>query len=175
MEIMREKHKVLEARMADLIGLAQENAAISHKVHGWTQSLLRVHKHAALPRAVIDGLQTTFKVPHVTLRLWQVAPEYQNDWFARCVSDDAKLFANSLLAPYCGNNHDFEAVRWLAALDPVQSAAILPLRAPGKDAAAFGLLIMGSPDPERFTADMATDFLIDIGTTASAALGALQA
>jgi hypothetical protein len=34
---------------------------------------------------------------------------------------------------------------------------------------------MGSPDPERFTAHMATDFLIHIGETASAALAALRA
>jgi hypothetical protein len=49
---------------------------------------------------------------------------------------------------------------------------ILPLRSGG---AAFGLLILGSADPARFEADMATDFLIHIGETASAALAALRA
>jgi uncharacterized protein YigA (DUF484 family) len=46
----------------------------------------------------------------------------------------------------------------------------LPLRANGS---AFGLLVLGSPDPERFSAAMATDFLVHIGETASTALAPL--
>ena len=72
------------------------------------------------------------------------------------------MFANSLLAPYCGSNHDFEAVRWLDDAASVASTVILPLRSGGT---AFGLLILGSPDAQRFRADMATDFLIHIGET----------
>jgi uncharacterized protein YigA (DUF484 family) len=48
----------------------------------------------------------------------------------------------------------------------------VPLRAGG---GAFGLLVLGSPDPERFSASMATDFLVHIGETASAALVPLRA
>ena len=179
MEVMRDKYKTLELRMADLSRLAQENEAIANKFHGWTQALLQAESAAALPQTVIDGLQTGFGVPYVTLRLWQVAPAHADAWFTRDVSDDARIFANSLLAPYCGNNHDFEAVRWLGATDAIASTAILPLRAAKRDGAAagaaFGLLILGSPDPARFTASMGTDFLIHIGQTASAALQALQA
>ena len=50
---------------------------------------------------------------------------------------------------------------------------ILPLRNGAEP--AFGLLILGSPDARRFTAVMATDLLIHIGETASAALAALRA
>ena len=64
-------------------------------------------------------------------------------------------------------------MRWLADAEAIASTAILPLR--NGDGAAFGLLILGSPDAERFTSAMATDFLIQIGATASAALGALRA
>jgi uncharacterized protein YigA (DUF484 family) len=37
-------------------------------------------------------------------------------------------------------------------------------------AGAFGLLVLASPDPTRYTADMGTDFLARIGEVASAAL-----
>jgi len=37
----------------------------------------------------------------------------------------------------------------------------------------FGLLVLGSSDPQRFAAGMATDFLSEIGATASAALACL--
>ncbi len=170
MEVMRDKYKALELRMHELMHVAEANAAIANKFHAWTQGLLRARHDGELARVLTEGLRTHFGVPQATLRLWDVAPAYQGLWFADGVSDDARLFAASLLAPYCGSNHDFEAVRWLD--DAVQSTVILPLRA--KDT-AFGLLILGSPDPQRFTADMGTDFLVHIAETASAALNALHA
>ncbi|HAT31794.1 MAG TPA: DUF484 domain-containing protein [Janthinobacterium sp.] len=175
MEVMRDKYKTLELRMSELNRLAQENAAIAHKFHAWTQGLLQAGPGAALPRAVCDGLVQHFGVPQATLRLWSVAPAHADAWFAQDVSEDARLFAGGLLAPYCGNNHDFEAVRWLDESASIVSTAILPLRAPGKNGAAFGLLILGSPDAARFTSTMATDFLVNIGETASTALFALHA
>jgi uncharacterized protein YigA (DUF484 family) len=54
----------------------------------------------------------------------------------------------------------------------VQSVVILPLRS---GEATFGLLILGSPDLERFTSQMGTDFLVHIAETASAALAPLKA
>ncbi len=172
MEVMRDKYKALELRMSELIHLAQDNAAIANKFHAWTQCLLSARRDSDLPTAVTDGLRDTFAVPQVTLRLWDLAPEYDGQWFVDGVSEDARIFGASLLAPYCGANHDFEAVRWLGDASTVVSTVILPLRSNGS---AFGLLIMGSPDPERFTSQMATDFLVHIGETASAALTALRA
>ena len=172
MEVMRDKYKALELQMAELIRLAQENAAIANKFHGWTQALLKAQHGADMPRALVDGLCSQFIVPQATLRLWNLAPGHGSEWYARDVSDDARLFANSLLAPYCGSNHDFEAVRWLDDADAVKSTVIVSLRCGG---AAFGLLILGAADPARFEADMATDFLVHIGATASAALAALRA
>ncbi|MEC5158974.1 uncharacterized protein ACFDR9_004403 [Janthinobacterium sp. CG_23.3] len=174
MEVMRDKYKALELRLSDLSRLAEENAGIAAKFHGWTQDLLRARGGAGQARAVLDGMLGHFAVPQATLRLWDLAPEHHDAWFAQGVSDDARLFANSLLAPYCGSNNDFEAVRWLGA-GPVASTAMLALRAPDGNGAAFGLLILGSPDAQRFTAGMATDFLVNIGATASTALAPLRA
>lgn len=172
MEVMRDKYKALELRMAELLRLAQENAAIANRFHAWTQTLLRAPGAAAMPRALVDGLVEHFALPQATLRLWDLAPEHAASWFASGVSDDARIFANSLRAPYCGSNHDFEAVRWLDDPASVQSTVILPLRAGG---ATFGLLILGSPDLQRFHSGMATDFLVHIGETASTALAPLRA
>jgi uncharacterized protein YigA (DUF484 family) len=172
MEVMRDKYKALERQMAELIRLAQDNAAIANKFHAWTQHLLAAREDAELPRALLDGLCAQFAVPQATLRLWDLAGAHAGAWFTEGVSDDARIFANSLRAPYCGSNHDFEAVRWLPDAGAVRSTVILPLRRGG---ATFGLLILGSPDPARFGAEMATDFLIHIGETASAALAALRA
>jgi uncharacterized protein YigA (DUF484 family) len=47
--------------------------------------------------------------------------------------------------------------------------AMIPLRAPD-EAQAFGLLVLGSPDATRYSADMGTEFLARIGELASAGL-----
>jgi uncharacterized protein YigA (DUF484 family) len=172
MEVMRDKYRVLELRMAELSRHAEENAAIANRFHGWTQGVLRARAAADLPAAVADGLVKHFIVPQATLRLWHLAPEHAGAWFAQGVSDDVRLFASSLRAPYCGQNKEFEAVGWLADAATVQSTVLLPLRAGGT---AFGLLVLGSPDPARFSDTMATDFLVHIGETASAALAPLSA
>jgi uncharacterized protein YigA (DUF484 family) len=177
MEVMRDKYKALELRMAELMRRADENATIATRFHGWTQQLLQAGAPAAatptdMPRAVIDGLVKHFVVPQASLRLWDLHPAHADAWFATGLSDDVRLFTSSLRAPYCGPNKDFEAVRWLDEADKIRSTTLLPLRAAGK---AFGLLVLGSPDPERFSASMATDFLVHIAETAATALAPLRA
>jgi uncharacterized protein YigA (DUF484 family) len=170
MEVMRDKYRALELRMSELVRHAEENAAIANRFHGWTQQLLRTRAPGEIPAAVADGLVKHFIVPQATLRLWKLTPEHADAWYTTGVSEDVRLFASSLRAPYCGPNKEFEAVGWLADANTVCSTVLLPLRANGS---AFGLLVLGSPDPERFSAAMATDFLVHIGETASTALAPL--
>lgn len=174
MEVMREKYRMLELKLNELLRLADENQAIADKFKTWTRSLLLARNDVDLPHVLVDGLRTIFSVPQATLRLWTVAEAYSHTWFAETVSEDARIFASGLAAPFCGHNHDFEAVSWLDDASAVQSVAMLPLRV-GAAPSAFGLLVLGSPDPARFTDDMATDFLTNIGDTASAAMTCLLA
>lgn len=171
MEVMREKYKALELQLSDLLRHGQANDAIAHKFQSWTRTLLEARNDVDLPHVLTSGLHAAFGVPQATLRLWRVAPEYAHAWFAEDVAEDAMIFAKSLTTPYCGANNDFDAVRWLEDASSVQSTAIIPLRLGTSD--TFGLLVLGSHDPQRFAAGMATDFLADIGATASAALACL--
>jgi uncharacterized protein YigA (DUF484 family) len=88
------------------------------------------------------------------------------------VSDDAKSFTASLSQPYCGVNAGFEAGKWLDDSAGITSLALIPLRHQGE---SFGLLVLGSPDPTRYTADMGVAFLQQVGDIASAALARLLA
>ena len=51
----------------------------------------------------------------------------------------------------------------------MQSIALVALKKPDASE-SFGLLVLGSPDAKRFAPDLATDILVRIGETASAAL-----
>jgi len=172
MEVMRDKYRALELRLSDLSRRAEENAGIANRFHAWTGALLASKGGAAMASDLVEGLRTHFGVPQVTLRLWNVAPEHADAPFAKDVTDDVRIFANSLRAPYCGPNNDFDAVRWLDDAATIRSTVLLPLGQPGQ---SFGLLVLGSPDPERFTSDMATDFLGHIAATATTALQPLRA
>ncbi|HWV62881.1 MAG TPA: DUF484 family protein [Oxalicibacterium sp.] len=172
MDVLREKLKVMELRMAELMRIGQENDRITHNFQAWTRDLLLARNDVDLPHTLATGLQNIFGVPHVTLRLWGVAEEFAHAWFAAAVSDDVRLFTNSLSEPFCGPNNDFEAVTWLEDAPAIQSVALLPLRLDGTSE-AFGLLVLGSSDADRFTADMGTDFLSNIAQTAAAALAGL--
>lgn len=175
MEVLREKHRTLELRLAELVRIAQENDAITQKMLAWTQSLLLARNDVDLPHTLVNGLQTIFDVPQATLRLWGVAQDFSHTSFAQGVSEDARLFCNSLGAPYCGPNQDFEAAGWLDDAAEIKSIAMIPLGAEnGSERRVFGLLVLGSPDPQRFAADMATDYLAKIGETASAAVACLM-
>ena len=88
------------------------------------------------------------------------------------MSDDVRSFASSLTVPYCGVNANFEAAGWLDDAAAVRSLTMIPLRDEASPI-AFGLLVLASPDPTRYTADMGTDFLERIGELASAALSRL--
>ena len=141
MEVMRDKYKALELRMSNLGRVAQENGAIANKFHGWNQAMLQVREDGAMPRVLVDALQTHFSVPHASLRLWQLAPEFADAWYAQDVTADVRMFANGLQTPYCGSNRDFEAVHWLQA-DRIESTVMIALRAPGTSS-TFGLLVLG--------------------------------
>jgi len=58
----------------------------------------------------------------------------------------------------------------------VTSLALLPLRpgAAGSTAPAFGMLVLASPDAQRFRSGIGTDFLERIAELASAALSRLR-
>jgi len=175
-EMLREKIKLLEQRLMEMIRHGNENVMLSDKILRWARSLFLTINPAELPVEVLREIKDQFAVPQVGLRLWGLAENYSTLAAAQAVTDDAKVFASSLNEPFCGLNTGFEAVSWLEAPDDVRSLALLPLRSgvAGSQAPAFGMLVLASGDAQRFQAGMGTDFLARIGEIASAALSRLR-
>jgi len=178
-EMLRDKIKALELRVIDMIRNGQDNVAIADRLHRWTLAVMRAVGTPELPEVLLSELRHQFMIPQASLRLWGVAPEHEAAEFAASVSADVRSFASSLSQPYCGVNSGFEAARWLGLSESggtATSLALILLSLPkANEGKPFGLLVLGSPDPTRYTAEMGTDFLNRVGEIASAGLAGLLA
>ena len=174
MEMLREKIKGLELKIIEMIRNGQDNLALADKLHRWTRSIMLADHAADVPEVLVNELKHQFLIPQAGIRVWGADAAHAGLPFAQPVGDDAKSFASSLSVPYCGVNAGFEAAQWLADPSTVMSLALIPLRRTA-DAPAFGMLVLGSPDPTRYSADMGTDFLARVGDIASAGLARLLA
>ncbi|ARU06954.1 hypothetical protein CCO03_17625 [Comamonas serinivorans] len=172
-EMLREKIKVLEHRIMDMVRHGNENMLIGDKLLRWARQMFQVGRPADLPQVMAHGVQDAFGVPQVALKVWDVAAPFAGEPFAQGVGNDVKSLANSLTSPYCGLNAGFDAVSWLEHPDQAASIALVALRRP-KAAQASGLLVLASPDAQRYEAGMATDFLERLAELGSAAISRLQ-
>ncbi len=193
LQLLRDQQRQLERTHAELMRYGQENDTIISKINRFTTQLLAEREPQNLPQAVLTGLIDIFGVPQAALRLWQVAKPYADADYAHSVDETVRLFANHLTTPYCGANTGSAAAQWLfdtpktptaytaegnaspAELEtPAASIALIALRhSQYASAEAFGLLVLGSSDLQRFQQTMATDFLVQIGKLVSAALSRL--
>lgn len=156
----REKVKLLESKLSELITFGQENDALSEKIHRLTLELIACTSQEQLIDTLYLDLLDNFQVPHVAVRFWNVvlpespAPEYQP------VAAELVQFVAAMTGPYCGSHPVYETNHWFGEHAPhLKSYALIPLK---KDD-AFGLLLMASENAERFYADMGTVFLTRIG------------
>lgn len=169
MEMLRERIKGLEHKIIEMIRAGQENVAIADRLHRWTRSLMLTPDPRDLPDVLVSQVKQQFLVPQAAVRLWGVVAAYAELPQAQGVSEEVRAMAQSLSLPFCGLNAGGEVVKWLEDAHTVASMAMIPLRH-GPGDGCFGLLVLGSPDPTRYAADMGTDFLMRMGELASAAM-----
>jgi uncharacterized protein YigA (DUF484 family) len=175
MEMLRERIKGLELKIIEMIRHSQENVAIADRLQRYIRTILLTGEASELPGRMVATLKHEFLIPQAAIRLWGLNAGHHGADYAAAASDDVKSFAASLTLPYCGVNAGFEASEWLDDASTVASIAMIPLRFGLDDKAdAFGMLVLGSPDPTRYAADMGTEFLMRIGEVSSAALSRLR-
>jgi uncharacterized protein YigA (DUF484 family) len=170
--MLRDKIKALEHRIMDMMRHGNDNMILTDKLHRWSCELLATPPDQ-LAESAVDNIRDLFQVPQVALRLWSLQTEHAQSVFAQSVTGTVQDFAATLEVPYLGPNAGFEAVQWLDQPAQAASLALLALRAaPGQ--AAFGLLVLASPDAQRFNSQMGTDLLERLAELAGAALSVLH-
>ena len=167
---LREKCRMLEGKLEELIQFVEENDAIGEKMHRLSLALLAAGDLNAVLQALYYNLREDFAVPHAALRAWRATPVASADRgeFAP-VSDELRAYAQALEHPWCGTEANAEARGWFGdAAGALRSAACVPLRDAG--GACSGLLVLASEDAARFYPEMGTLYLKRLGELLSAAL-----
>lgn len=165
-QTMREKVKSLEHRMVEMTHAAVENQAIIDNLQSTTRALLTVKNAADLPTVLVEKIKKQFMVPMVRLQLWS-----QDD----TASQDDKALFNDMKGLYCGFAENAPTLSVFQGEEVApRSVVLIPLRV-GASPETFGCLGFGSPDKDRFSPTLETDFLNTLAETACAALSRLQA
>jgi uncharacterized protein len=165
---VREKAKLLEDKLRELIQFGEENDAVGEKVHRLACSLIEAPGlDAALDTLYLDLLDH-FAVPHVAVRLWRVAEENPDTKEFAPVAGEMREFVEKMAAPYCGNHAVYESQAWFGeAAAHLKSFALVPL---ARDGLTFGVVALASEDPRRFYPEMGTLHLARIGELLSHSL-----
>jgi uncharacterized protein len=164
---LREQVKRLENKLAELIRFGEENDVLSGKTHRLDAALAGAADAASVLLVLYAHLGGSFSIPHVAVRLWNVPGDPDSLEFVP-LSAVAQEFVATLKRPYCGAGSGSDVVDWFGEDGShVRSVALVALR---RGDETFGLLALGSEEPERFYPEMGTLYLERIGEVAAAAL-----
>ena len=164
---LRDKIRLLEGKLAELIRFGEENDEIGEKVHRLTLALLESEDYEGLRYALFEAMRDDFAVPSIAMRIWNSVLTRDGDDFAP-VAETVRFFAGDMRHPYCGAPVNLEVLDWFGEAAPhVRSVALMPLR---REAQVFGLLALGSEEAERFFPEMGTLYLSRIGDLVASAL-----
>jgi uncharacterized protein YigA (DUF484 family) len=167
---IRDKVRLLENKLAELIQFGEENDGISEKLHALTLALLA----APHPQAVVADLnlhlRDGFAVPHYALRVWDLPADDLP--ISEPVTQMVRDAVAAMSFPVCGALAVPEAREWFGEIAPhLRSFATIPLNYQG----SLGLLVLASEEPNRFYASMGTLYLTRLGQVLAASLRRMQA
>jgi uncharacterized protein YigA (DUF484 family) len=173
-DVLRERNRQLERRLAEFIDVARGNDELAAKIHRLTTRLVHARGLDKVIDAVEASLREDFDVQRAVLLLFRedaslAARESPFIRLADRQGQDIRGF-ESLFAgdkPRCGQVRDSQR-KYLFGEGAVAigSVALVPLGPGG----SLGLLACGASDSQRFNPSISTDFLARIGELIAAAL-----
>jgi len=165
---VREKSRLLEDKLRELIAFGEDNDAVGEKVHRLSCRLMDAPSLDACLDTLYLDLLDHFAVPHVAVRLWHVAEENPETKEFGAVAAEMREFVEKMPVPYCGHHAVYESQAWFGEAAPhLKSFALVALK---REDLHFGVVGLASEDPKRFYPEMGTLYLGRIGELVSHAL-----
>lgn len=164
----RDKIRVLEAKLSELLHFGEQNDATSDKIHRLSLGLLATPSFDILMQLLNHSLREDFLVPYFGIHLWATPRNKDNAAHPafQPLGQEFHDWAQGLAMPYCGPQPALEINSWLGENAAPKSFAVIAL----KGEKVFGLLALASDDERRFYPEMGTLYLKRIGELISAAL-----
>lgn len=163
---LREKNRLLETKLRELVRFGEENDAIGEKMHRLSLALLKARSLEALIYVLDNSLRDDFEVPHVALRVWGMGAVSADLSEFEAAGENVIEIAESLVQPYCGLHIASELLAWFGDGAHLRSFALVPLRCDQ----TIGMLVLASEDSQRFSPDIGTLHLKRLGEWVAAAL-----
>jgi uncharacterized protein len=164
---LRDKNRILQDKLGELIRFGEENGAITEKMHRLAVALLTFTHLADFLHGLNFHLREDFSIPHMAMRWWNITVDDPTLPEFTPTGADIRTLAESLPHPYCGS-HVLDEIRGWFGEDAVRLRSFAMVSLPAKH--PIGLLVMGSEDPQRFYPEMGTIYLAQLGELVSAAL-----
>jgi hypothetical protein len=168
LEVLRDKNRELNRRLAELFANAQENERLTVRTHQLGLSLMRAGSAADTVLAMVASLGEDFQGDAVRVVLFDAPAGLSADWLQVIAARDKRMapFKDCITSnePLCGRlNPDKMELLFGDDHSRAQSVALIPV-------AGVGLLAVGSRDGNRFFPGMGTLFLRLMGESFAAAL-----
>jgi len=165
---LREKNRLLEHRLGELLGVGETNDALGARMHQLTIALVCANRLDQMVNIVLKSLAEDFGVPQARLRLWGEGAANLGHEVCTPVSTELVKEISAMNHPVTGSVRTGEVAAWFGGeSESIASMALVPLRFDGQ---TLGLLAMGSDDTERFVAGMGTLYIERLGDVIAAAL-----
>lgn len=165
---LREKNRLLEHRLGELLGVGEQNDALGARMHQLTVALVGANRLDQMVAIVLKSLAEDFAVPQARVRLW--GDGAANLGHESCTPVSAELIKeiSGMKHPFTGSTRTGEVTAWFGGNgEEMASMALVPLRFDGQ---TLGLLAMASDEADRFVAGMGTLYIERLGDVIAAAL-----
>jgi uncharacterized protein len=172
LQTLRDKNGELERSLAELATIAADNERLMQRVHELNVAVLRANTPAVAARTVVAKLLDDFGTDQVRLVLFGEMLLPPADWLMHEPGGRVAMpeFADFLAhhEPISGRLSAERLYRLFGQQAPeIRSVAVMPL-------GEYGLLAIGSHDPDHFQPGMGTTFLKMIAATVTASLARLK-
>ena len=164
---LREKNRLLEHRLGELLGVGESNDALGARLHQLTIALVSANRLDKMVDTILKSLSEDFSVPQARLRLWGEGAAHLGNEICTPVSTELIKEISAMRHPVTGSVRTGEVAAWFGGnSDSIASMALVPLCFDGQ---TLGLLAMGSDDAQRFVAGMGTLYIERLGDVIAAA------
>lgn len=171
LKVLRDENRGLKNKLSELVHIARENEELSQRFHRLSLELMSSHNLHDIIAMIRDQIQTFFYTDYVSF------------FFSDTLADQLKGLENHVLDPE--HKHAAQIQQWMKARKPeftpldqelrnllfgqeiqVTSSVLIPLYHTDE----IGLLVLGSKTHDRFSSDMGTIFLTQLGDLVSSKL-----